>query len=206
MNKGPRIQKRIIGGSVADIREHPWLLSLREKNLHKCGASLITPDKALTAAHCYKISLSAHNYTVYAGSTYRRINGELVQVERIFIHPDFNYDDFVNDIAVVWLSRALSLSEFIQPVALAQKDEILPDGSAGIIAGWGVTYPSNRFYSEDLYETILPIITNDVCKNVYGGTVNDDVICAGTLNGGQDTLRGDSGMINSNHSVQYYLA
>lgn len=186
-------QKRIVGGKVADIREHPWLLSFRENNIHRCGSSLIKPDTALTAGHCYDHAIPVQNYSIYGGSTYRKLNGEMVQVSNIYVHPGFNYDDMINDIAIVCLSRQLTIGDFIKPVALALKDEIIPDGSKGMIAGWGITFPTNFHFSEDLWETSLPIISNEECKRTFGNTINDDVFCAGLLHSGTDAYYGDSG-------------
>ena len=45
--------KRVINGmpSVQPV-SWPWLLSIRVMNEHMCGASLISDEWALTAAHC----------------------------------------------------------------------------------------------------------------------------------------------------------
>lgn len=178
---------------MADIREHPWLLSLREDNIHRCGASLIKSNKALTAGHCYNINIPILNYSIYAGSTYRKLNGESVQIARIDVHPDFDYDKMINDIAIISLMDQLKISEFIQPVVLAKKNEILPNNTNGMIAGWGLTYESEPYFSVDLWETTLPIIANDICKQTFGVEINERVFCAGTLNSGSDANFGDSG-------------
>lgn len=46
--------ERIVGGTAASILEYPYQLSLQLRTLgsHFCGAALILPDVALTAAHC----------------------------------------------------------------------------------------------------------------------------------------------------------
>lgn len=43
---------RIVGGKDARIEDHPYQLSLQFQNRHRCGASLIRPNVAVTAAHC----------------------------------------------------------------------------------------------------------------------------------------------------------
>lgn len=43
---------RIVGGYEVDISEYPWQLSLRYFNVQACGASIISENWALTAAHC----------------------------------------------------------------------------------------------------------------------------------------------------------
>ena len=42
----------VIGGSNANIANHPWVASLRNTATHVCGAVLIGNTRAVTAAHC----------------------------------------------------------------------------------------------------------------------------------------------------------
>ncbi|KAF2888985.1 hypothetical protein ILUMI_17188, partial [Ignelater luminosus] len=43
---------RIVGGKDAEIEDHPYHLSFEFFDDHLCGASLIRPNVAVTAAHC----------------------------------------------------------------------------------------------------------------------------------------------------------
>lgn len=45
-------QPYIIGGTMASIFEFPYQLSLRQSQTHICGASIISAQFAVTAAHC----------------------------------------------------------------------------------------------------------------------------------------------------------
>lgn len=51
----------ITGGSPADIANFPFQLSMRILGTFECGASIISPQWALTAAHCFK-----ENYNIEA--------------------------------------------------------------------------------------------------------------------------------------------
>ncbi len=43
---------RIIAGTETGIHEYPWMVSLQLGGNHFCGATLISEDWILTAAHC----------------------------------------------------------------------------------------------------------------------------------------------------------
>lgn len=47
------LSPRILGGERAVISDYPWQLSLHEEGEHTCGASILSVNRALTAAHCY---------------------------------------------------------------------------------------------------------------------------------------------------------
>ena len=51
---------KIIDGSETQVNEFPWMLSLQLSGQHFCGASLISQEWVLTAAHC--LELSAENF------------------------------------------------------------------------------------------------------------------------------------------------
>lgn len=43
---------RIVGGQPADQNEFPWMVALSRKGKFYCGATIITKQHLLTAAHC----------------------------------------------------------------------------------------------------------------------------------------------------------
>lgn len=60
-----RMRPRIMGNDEAEFGEFPWMLGILRGDIYKCGASLIHPQVAVTAAHC-----------VFASGTYKVRAGE----------------------------------------------------------------------------------------------------------------------------------
>lgn len=48
----PTYEGRIVGGNEVPISQFPYQLSLRQNGNHICGASIISSNWALSAAHC----------------------------------------------------------------------------------------------------------------------------------------------------------
>lgn len=52
----PPLFRRVINGHPSlHPGDWPWLLSIKDWGQHNCGASLITDEWAVTAAHCFFI-------------------------------------------------------------------------------------------------------------------------------------------------------
>lgn len=122
----PLRQGRVIGGDAVSVNSFPWTLSLRHLGSHRCGASIISANRALSAAHCAH-GIDGDAFEVRAGSTQHGTGGQLVSTSDVIIHPQFNSTTFNNDICVIWLSSPLNL----QPAGVAVVTMHTP--GAGII-------------------------------------------------------------------------
>lgn len=58
---------RIRGGEEATPHSWPWQASLRFDEGHICGASLVSPDLLVTAAHCVISSPDPKRYKIILG-------------------------------------------------------------------------------------------------------------------------------------------
>lgn len=96
----------IVGGEPAGPAEFPHQASLRYYGQHICGASIIGPDKILTAAHCVE-GQSPSTLQVATG-TNSITGGQLHKIARIIVHPRYTgrqQDAWRNDVAVIKVNR-----------------------------------------------------------------------------------------------------
>lgn len=88
------------------------------------------------SAHCtFEFN---HNITLRAGSTFRDRGGVVVNVSRIYQHPNFNIDTYDYDYSILEFSNLLKFSDQIQPVKLPSSG-YLPVNTECIVSGFGVT-------------------------------------------------------------------
>lgn len=93
------LKSRIVGGRATTIETFPWQLSVRSKGSHRCGASIISVNRALTAAHCYRPAEDKlEQFTVLAGSTKRLIDvgSVIIGLDKFVQHPNFANGTLVN--------------------------------------------------------------------------------------------------------------
>lgn len=179
-------QGRIVGGTAVSINSFPWALSLRHFGAHRCGAAIISPTRALTAAHCV-IGGSNTAFEVRAGSTQRESGGQLIATERIISHPRFSLATIENDICVVWLSSALNLSPAgVAVIPLHDEAFDIPAGTMVTVAGWGATCEDCE-EAPALRAVTLPVVSNALCNANYGGGITAGMMCAGFTDGGRDS-------------------
>lgn len=133
--------QRIIGGQEVNIKLVPHQTSLRYFNNHICGAAIISAQHCLTAAHCYEVGTYQNYYSILAGSTsvsgHEEQSAAHVSVQRFILHPRWNDDLNINDIAVLVLERPLPLNgQTIAVARLPLQNAPVPFGASGIVAGW----------------------------------------------------------------------
>lgn len=183
------LDPRIVGGTVVDISQHPYQLSLQQGSQHICGATIISNKWVASAAHC--VSLSGSVYRLHAGSN-NKYKGVYYPVKQIIRHQ--SYDDLTNDydIALLEVDGEIRFNDRIQPVKLAEKE--LTSGVMVNVTGWGAV-KSGGNESPLLRGVTVPIVDRKTCKNKYKYILNitDRMICAGYMEGGKDSCQGDSG-------------
>ncbi|MFW5739581.1 MAG: S1 family peptidase [Myxococcota bacterium] len=138
----------ILGGFAFD--ELPGVAALYKAghggHQYTCTASLIGPDIAVTAAHCFLGASYTDRYFLAFGPDVRNGNAELVVgVDMVVEHPDFWYDsptqptEVRNDIAILYLDEPAGMP--VVPVA----EVFDPSDEELLLVGYGAT--SNSAWS-----------------------------------------------------------
>ncbi|XP_063709386.1 proclotting enzyme-like [Culicoides brevitarsis] len=195
------LRPKIIGGRKTEVAEFPWMAALKPLNDRKaiCGGVLITDRHILTAGHCVdalkprqlRVRLGEHDFTK-DNETLTRDFG----VSEIRVHIDFNPITYENDIAIIKLRQAISLSDtskyqnYIWPICMPSIDTNW-ENSVGVVIGWGTQFYTGPI-SPVLMKADVRIWNNQACQEVYkSNKIYDTVLCAGS--NGRDSCQGDSG-------------
>ncbi|KAJ8785217.1 hypothetical protein J1605_007436 [Eschrichtius robustus] len=144
-------------------------------------------------ANCPSIKANPHQWTVSFGTT---INPPLMKrnIKRIIAHERYHSQAREYDIAVVQLSPSVTFTDEIRRVCLPEASVSFQPNSTVYVTGFGALFYGGESQN-DLRETRLKIISDDVCKqpHMYGRDIKFGMFCAGYLEGIYDACGGDSG-------------
>lgn len=167
-----------------------------------CGGTLISPCHVLTAAHCSANGRLGLPDGLYVNA-FNPFNGNLghdfhfSKVKEAIIHPDFDDQTNVNDVAVLVMERCADTQKF--PVMEVGDQAFLDSLSSNqllTVAGFGLPSAGHSGdQTEQLTTVEVPRIDSRTCNTAsyYSGRVLSDMICAGVESGGKDSCQGDSG-------------
>ncbi|KAB7503490.1 Ovochymase-1, partial [Armadillidium nasatum] len=194
VNENPKeilASPRIVDGYIPQRGAQPWMAGIRRKtslgSIHECGAFIISNDLVLTAAHClwkYRIS----EYLVRTGDFNNEEKDAYEEewlIDNMIVHPFFDKGVlFNNDLGIIKIKRkkgkGIEFNERVQPICLVNRDFGYPTGLNCTVAGWGTRSATSGF-SRILQSTLLPIISDSVCKAdyVYGFKtyISRNVLC-----------------------------
>ncbi|TRZ01440.1 hypothetical protein DNTS_023540, partial [Danionella cerebrum] len=186
-------QNRIIGGVSARRGEWPWMASLQYQRTHRCGATLIDCKWLLTAAHCFRGELNPSGWMVSLGSViWSGVGALVIPVQRIIAHPAFNSSSMDFDVALVEITIPAPKSYIIQTVCLPSPWHSFSKAMECYIIGWGAVREDGMITSL-LQKAQVSIIDHSDCQRAYGADLTSSMMCAGSMEGHQDTCLGDSG-------------
>ncbi|XP_046967831.1 brachyurin-like [Vanessa cardui] len=210
--EGERIQKaeeeflrtpsaKIVGGSPAALGQFKYqaglitdIIGINGRGV--CGGSLITPNRVLTAAHCWFDGRNqAWRVTVVLDSILLFSGGTRIESTDVQLHPQWFPLLIINDIAVIRLPVNVQLSETVGTIALPTGSLSTEDfvGEAAIASGFGITRDGGGISDDQfLSHVTMDVIPNSLCSLAFPTAIRPSNICTRTI-GGTSTCRGDSG-------------
>ncbi|NXW31169.1 OVCH2 protein, partial [Phaetusa simplex] len=191
---------RIVGGNQVKQGSHPWQVSLKRRQKHFCGGTIVSAQWVVTAAHCLLDRNVLQYLSVTAGEHDLRIreNGEqTLPVKYVIKHPNFDPRRPMDyDIALVKLDGAFNFSSSVLPACLPDPGEKFEAGYICTACGWG-RLNENGVLPQVLHEVNLPILNSKECSRALSTLKKpirgDTIMCAGFPDGGKDACQGDSG-------------
>ncbi|KAK2488908.1 LOW QUALITY PROTEIN: hypothetical protein MC885_007854 [Smutsia gigantea] len=181
---------RITGGADTQEGAWPWQVSLHFVGSAYCGASVISREWLLSAAHCFHGNRLSDPtpWTAHLGM-YVQGNAKFTSpVKRIVVHEYYNSQTFDYDIALLQLSISWpdTLKQLIQPICIPPAGQKVRSGERCWVTGWG------RRHEAVLQQAEVELFDQTLCVSTYG-IITSRMLCAGILSGKRDACRGDSG-------------
>ena len=191
----------VVGGSPADRAATGWFLQFLPDfggAIGACGASVVAPHWAVTAAHCV-MSDYGEAARVGAGHSALVVNpvrngvGTRLWIDAVVIHP--SYRAYVNthphDVALLHSPTTLPSAS----LALSSAVDLPSVGTPETVYGFGATSQSGWQSATLLTGAVVDLTgpTGTECGNygpIYDRTAQ---LCAGLPTGGVDACQGDSG-------------
>ncbi|KAL3089273.1 hypothetical protein niasHS_006995 [Heterodera schachtii] len=149
------IKPLVSGGAEIDIKNVPWTMQfsafLRKDEKHSyyisCACSLISPDFVLLAAHCFDgvkngafltitYNTSKKEWHLNATDVKQRVTEHRQDRTNVFIHPKYNSETVVFDLALIKLSHPLKAPPF-QPICINCGAANKFRNGTVFVSGWG---------------------------------------------------------------------
>jgi len=189
---------QIVGGETAAKGNWPWQVAILHKGSFKCGGTLINTHYVISAAHCFRSSTQAEEFTIVLGEHHRQVHEgteQTVGVKKITVHP--NYQPKVSDdIAIIELAQKAILTKYITPACLPDAGQEVDAGTKCFMSGWGRTSAGGAA-TQILQEAPLKIISLSDCQarsRKFVRKVTSSMICGGDdVNIFASGCHGDSG-------------
>ncbi|XP_071844188.1 chymotrypsin-1-like [Apostichopus japonicus] len=194
---GDGISIQIYDGIDAKPGQFPFIGSLRGiYDSHMCGATLISNDTAVTAAHCFELGPNVDADNLPSLAVFGDL--ELWRTSPTHHHSTFTavtheqYDQVIikNDIALIYLKSPIfdKYEKNISSIPIANSSNEMSDYSSCFLIGWGVT--GDYLLSNVLQYTPLELYNNSMCEERFG-YIDETMLCAGSQTSA--ACSGDSG-------------
>ncbi|MGI9557158.1 MAG: serine protease [Solirubrobacterales bacterium] len=208
---------KIVGGNATSISKWPWQVAITKNSFfftgngsdrHTCGATLIAPNVAVSAAHCF-FDVNDTDGTFDDPDLFGAITGrtqlstsqgpEVDVADYFWFGDDFFQPLYKPEVSDEWdvVLVVLAQNSTSQTIKIAGPSEgaVWEPGRDAYVTGWG-TLSAGGSPADTLREVKIGMLSNNVCgaaKSYAGDFFPPTMVCAGKLNGGKDACQGDSG-------------
>ncbi|KAJ2206117.1 Coagulation factor X [Coemansia sp. RSA 521] len=194
---------RVTNGTMVAQGDAPFLVRLIfvSGNRHGlCGGTIIDSTTILTAGHCVQLKSdgevrSPKDTYIFYGSVSSK-STKYIQPTKVTLHPEYNPNDFRNDIAILKVPEIKFEKGIVEAVPVYDKS-IAPKQAMNIF-GWGTTH--SRSTASDNPPSLLTqtayISEPKACQAIEPryNSANDLQICTDAhYDVGVDACQGDSG-------------
>ncbi|KAM5204062.1 hepatocyte growth factor isoform 1-T2 [Hipposideros larvatus] len=199
-------QLRVVNG-IPTRTNVGWMVSLKYRNKHICGGSLIKESWILTARQCFPSrNKDLKDYEAWLGvhDVHGRGDEKRKQVLNV---SQLVYGPEGSDLVLLKLARPAVLDDFVSTIDLPNYGCTIPEKTTCSIYGWGYTGLIN---SNGLLRVAhLSIMGNEKCSQYHQGkvTLNESEICAGSENIVTGPCEGDYGgpLVCEQHKMRMVL-
>ncbi|XP_039764112.1 trypsin beta-like [Pararge aegeria] len=169
----PLLNRKIFRGTRVNIREHPYIVSIRRNSGHYLTGTLITKNLVLTVAHPI-IHVPIQELRVVAGESYCDRGTSLLTVLIILINENFDPFTLVADIAMLRFYEDIVFRSSVKSISLVMPQMTL-SGTA-FVTGWGrcdltgneLCLPrASQYYPDEIIDPMLRSISLTITPENY---------------------------------------
>ncbi|XP_023703450.1 trypsin alpha-3-like [Cryptotermes secundus] len=169
---------RISGGTETRIGEFPYQVAIvKSKTLTlRCAGALVRDNYVLTSAFCAHLGTASETQVLVGNNNLtHETPSQLLDVEVIRAHEDYNIDGRINDLAILKLRSNVRIQETADAVSV--RSTSTAEGTICTLTGWGSDIWNGQSFPV-LRTLNLSIVNNEYCTTQLGQTIASAQICA----------------------------
>ncbi|XP_011694180.1 PREDICTED: trypsin-1-like [Wasmannia auropunctata] len=176
------------------IEDYPYHVSIQIAGRHICSGAFIHESWIMTAASCVFRTKSSAVF-VQVRSSYLSMDGDVLEIDNIVVHENFNKYVYFNDIALIKLKSPAEFGEKLLPIGLPEKEnEQLRDGTHCVVTGWKRTRGTSPSGTQ-LAAAAVAIVNQRTCRARMPSykPLSKDMLCAANATRPSEACQGDLG-------------